>query len=44
MANIENRLDKLRLLNPRLTKYFIQRNYFNGRIEDDHIPFLKKSE
>ncbi|KAF7266548.1 hypothetical protein GWI33_020057 [Rhynchophorus ferrugineus] len=43
MANIENRLDKLRLLNPRLTKYFIQRNYFNGRIEDDHIPFLKKN-
>ncbi|XP_050306313.1 glutaminyl-peptide cyclotransferase-like isoform X2 [Anthonomus grandis grandis] len=43
LAGAEDRLEKLRLLNPRDTKYFIRRDFFTGNIEDDHLPFLRRN-
>lgn len=44
MVEAENKLDNLGLLSPRNTRYFVDRDAFNTNIEDDHIPFLKKSK
>lgn len=43
MADIEDKLHQLNLLNQKSSRYFIRTNFFNGRIEDDHIPFLKRN-
>ncbi|KAL1498223.1 hypothetical protein ABEB36_009056 [Hypothenemus hampei] len=43
LVECENRLDNLGLLQAKSTRYFIPQNFFNSRIEDDHLPFLKKN-
>lgn len=44
LVEAENKLDNLGLLSSRKTRYFVDRDAFNTHIEDDHIPFLKKSK
>lgn len=42
MSDTEDRLRKLGFLK-RMARYFVQLNFFNSNMEDDHIPFLKKN-
>lgn len=44
LSDIEDKLSELRLLKKsNKHKYFVKRAY-GGFIEDDHIPFLRRSE
>ncbi|XP_066250696.1 glutaminyl-peptide cyclotransferase-like [Euwallacea similis] len=43
MVDAEDRLHNLAQLYPRRNRYFVPRDFFTGNIEDDHLPFLRKS-